>query len=502
MPINKKEFTMGFRINTNISAMNAQVNAMQNNRELSGSLARLSSGLRINSSADDAAGMSIADSLRSQSNTLGQAVKNGNDAIGIVQIADKAMDEQVKILDTIKTKAAQAAQDGQSSDSRKALQGDITKLMEELDNIANTTSYNGMNLLSGAFTNKQFQIGATSNQTISVNIGDTTSAKIGSTRFESTATVTSAQDLTTGTIHITNAGVTTTIAGVKISTGAGNGLGAMAEAINRFTDATGVSAKAVVQTTASAAVAAGDVTSLVLNSVTLGTIKDVKANDSDGKLVNTINAASSLTGVTASIDEKGRLNLTSIDGRGIKASGTISNAVAKSGGTESYGKLVMTKVGSGDIIISNSGTNLFGSNDEATVNLRSVNGLIISTAAKAMGGYANTVQSAGANATMGLGVGVTTREGAMAVMSIADSAIKQLDKIRAGLGSTQNQLTSTINNISVTQVNVSAAESQIRDVDFAEESANFSKRNILAQSGSYAMSQANSVQQNVLRLLQ
>lgn len=279
----------------------------------------------------------------------------------------------------------------------------------------------------------------------------------------------------------------------------------MAEAINRFTDATGVSAKALVQTTASAAVAKGDVTGLVLNSVTLGDIKDVQANDSDGKLVNTINAATALTGVVASIDDKGQLNLTSVDGRGIKASGTISNAAAK-GSVESYGKLVMTKTGSGDIIISNTGTNnVFASNNEATVNLRSVNGLIISNAAKAMGGYANTVQSSGVTgnaATLGLGVGVTTRAGAMAVMSIAESAIKQLDKIRAGLGSTQNQLTATINNISVTQVNVTAAESQIRDVDFAEESANFSKRNILAQSGSYAMSQANSVQQNVLRLLQ
>ena len=138
----------------------------------------------------------------------------------------------------------------------------------------------------------------------------------------------------------------------------------------------------------------------------------------------------------------------------------------------------------------------------ATVNLRSVGGLVISNAAEAIGGYANKTQSADAHSTIGLGVGVTTRAGAMMVMSIADSAIGQLDKIRSTLGSTQNELTSTINNISVTQVNVTAAESQIRDVDFAQESANFSKRNILAQSGSYAMSQSNAVQQNVLRLLQ
>ncbi|PPB60444.1 flagellin N-terminal helical domain-containing protein, partial [Campylobacter hyointestinalis] len=151
---------MGFRINTNIAAMNAHTNAVVNNRSLDGSLGKLSSGLRIQTAADDASGMSIADSLRAQASGLGQAVKNANDAIGIVQTADKAMDEQIKILDTIKTKAIQAAQDGQNSDSRRALQNDISRLLEELDNIAKTTSFNGQQLLNGSFSNKEFQIGA------------------------------------------------------------------------------------------------------------------------------------------------------------------------------------------------------------------------------------------------------------------------------------------------------------------------------------------------------
>ncbi len=116
---------MGFRINTNIGALNAHANSVVNARELDKSLSRLSSGLRINSAADDASGMAIADSLRSQAATLGQAINNGNDAIGILQTADKAMDEQLKILDTIKTKATQAAQDGQSLKTRTMLQADI-----------------------------------------------------------------------------------------------------------------------------------------------------------------------------------------------------------------------------------------------------------------------------------------------------------------------------------------------------------------------------------------
>ncbi len=181
---------MGFRINTNVAAMNAHVNASVTNRNMDSSLQKLSSGLRINSAKDDASGMSIADSLRSQSQTLGQAVKNANDGMSILQIADKAMDEQIKILDTIKVKATQAAQSGQNANSRAALQDDITRLMEELDNIASTTSFNGIKLLSGQFTNAEFQIGAYSNETIKASIGATSSDKISSTRFEPSATIT------------------------------------------------------------------------------------------------------------------------------------------------------------------------------------------------------------------------------------------------------------------------------------------------------------------------
>jgi flagellin len=181
---------MGFRINTNIAAMNAHQNGTITNRAMDSSLQKLSSGLRINSAKDDASGMSIADSLRSQAQTLGQAIRNANDGLSILQIADKAMDEQIKILDTIKVKATQSAQDGQSAQSRAALQDDITRLMQELDNIAMTTSYNGLALLSGQFTNKEFQIGAFSNQVIKASIDPTSSDKIGNTRFETSAVIT------------------------------------------------------------------------------------------------------------------------------------------------------------------------------------------------------------------------------------------------------------------------------------------------------------------------
>jgi len=172
---------MALRINTNVAALNAHKNMIKNDNALSSSLERLSSGLRINKAADDAAGMSIADSLRSQSMGLGQAIKNANDGINIVQTADAALEESINIVNTVKTKSIQAAQDGQTTESRAAIQADIDKLMQELDTIAKTTSFNNQKLLSGAFTNKSFQTGAYTGETTNITIGSAEANKIGHT---------------------------------------------------------------------------------------------------------------------------------------------------------------------------------------------------------------------------------------------------------------------------------------------------------------------------------
>ena len=489
---------MGFRINTNIAALQAHAAGVENNRKLSSSLEKLSTGLRINKAADDASGLQIADSLRDQADSLGQAIKNANDAIGLFQIADKAMDEQIKILNTIKVKATQSAQDGQNTETRKALQEDIVRLMEELDNIAGTTNYNGKNLLSGNFTNQKFQIGAYSNQTITASIGATSSDKIGLTRFETGKVITAAADVTL-TFKAVDGVHDIKLESVTISTGAGTGIGVLAETINKNTDKTGVKASWQVQATGSAAVGGGDITSLTINGIKIGDIKDVKANDKDGKLVAAINRLKDQTGVEAFIDERGNLNLRSVDGRGIKVTGgNLSKAGINSDGIENYGRLTLTRLDARDIIVSGTGVGLSSSAD-ATINLRTIKGNFTADQASAIGAFANGNV---VNHSMSIGAGVTTLRGAMAVMDIADSAAKLLDKIRSDIGSVQNQLVSTINNISVTQVNVKAAESQIRDVDFAAETANFQKHNLLAQSGSYALSQANAVQQNVMKLLQ
>jgi len=496
---------MGFRINTNVAALNAHAAMQITNRNLNNSLEKLSTGLRINKAADDASGLQIADSLRNQADSLGQAIRNANDAIGVMQIADKAMDEQVKILNTIKVKATQAAQDGQTSETRKALQEDIVRLMEELDNIAGTTTYNGKSLLSGSFTNQEFQIGAYSNQTVKASIGATSSDKIGNTRFETGKVMTAAGEVSLKFVNVDGVH-DVQLESVKISTSAGTGIGVLAEVINKNSDKTGVKASWQVIQTGSAEIQGGDITGLTINGVKIGDVLGVQKDDSDGKLVAAINAVKDQTGVEAYVDERGVLNLRSLDGRGIKVSGTGLDTAAgmSAAAVENYGRLTLTRLDARDIQISGTNYTLTGFNNsaaeaQATINLRTIKGNFSADQASAIGAFANAHV---ANFGQEIGAGVTTLKGAMAVMDIADSAQRMLDKIRADIGSVQNQLVSTINNISVTQVNVKAAESQIRDVDFAAETANFQKYNLLAQSGSYALSQANAVQKNVMKLLQ
>ncbi|EEP3258182.1 flagellin, partial [Campylobacter coli] len=493
------------------------------------------------------------------------------------------MDEQLKILDTIKTKATQAAQDGQSLKTRTMLQADINRLMEELDNIANTTSFNGKQLLSGNFINQEFQIGASSNQTIKATIGATQSSKIGLTRFETGGRISSSGEVQF-TLKNYNGIDDFQFQKVVISTSVGTGLGALADEINKNADKTGVRATFTVETRGMAAVRAGTTSdNFAINGVTIGKV-DYTDGDGNGALVSAINSVKDTTGVEASIDANGQLLLTSREGRGIKIDGNIGGgAFINADMKENYGRLSLVKNDGKDILIS--GSNLsstgFGATQfisQASVSLRESKGQIDANIADAMGfgsvnkgvmlgGYSTVTAymssagsgfSAGSGYSVGSGkgystvltttnpitisaasqlskvynvsagsgfssgstlsqfatmkttafgvkdetAGVTTLKGAMAVMDIAETAITNLDQIRADIGSVQNQVTSTINNITVTQVNVKAAESQIRDVDFAAESANYSKANILAQSGSYAMAQANSVQQNVLRLLQ
>ncbi|MFT7004929.1 MAG: flagellin [Sulfurimonas sp.] len=490
---------MGFRINTNIAAMNAHRNSANTNLKLDKSLQSLSSGLRINTAADDASGLAIANSLRAQASGLGQAINNANDGIGVVQTADGALDEYENIINIVRTKAIQAASDGQNEDSRSAIQRDISKLIEEAQNIATTTSFNGQKLLDGTFQNRAFHIGAYKDETVSVSIASTQTDAIGmhvNTEGKGGANsgvVNAAADLKTAALAFDDKfsinGVLTGVSSAASEESGDNLIGhsagsawAKATAINSVETATGVQAKAQTIVTgenvAGGKIIAGD---LIINGTDIGDV-NVDVSDASNSLMNAINNKSEDTGVIATHDGA-KIILTANDGSEIKIS-TINQSqvatglglIASDGDQYNSGKLTLSSEKSVEVQEGATGFSGFG---------------------------------AGANDLFSVSTGhpvgesdVTTREGAENTILTMDHALTALDQIRSDIGSTQNQLESTIRNISVTQVNVAAAESQIRDVDFAAESANFSKNNILAQSGSFAMSQANAVQQNVLKLLQ
>jgi flagellin len=389
---------MGFRINTNVAAMNSHMYSERTNKELDKSLTALSSGLRINSAADDASGLSIANSLRQQAQGLGQAINNANDGIGIVQSADGALDEYTKIIDTIRTKSIQAASDGQTLDTRQAIQADIDRLTEEAQNIAATTSFNGQTLLNGGYENKSFQIGAYSGQTVNININDSQTDKVG--KFA----------LSDGTTTVTTAGGSTLTLSISTEDGV-----AVTAAITTTTGNT--------------------------------SLQNAQA------LVDAFNAAAQ---------------------QGTNSAGETVQAGVRA-------SVIETTAGSGNYTVRLDSAKDFDVTSDAGTGL-----------ANATANLDNALST----------IDVTTRAGAQKAIITSDYSLRDIDKTRSDIGSVQNQLESTVRNISVTQVNVTSAESQIRDVDFAAESANFNKQNLLAQSGSYAMSQANSVQQNVMRLLQ
>ena len=538
---------MSFRINTNITSLSSNNSTERTNKKLTASLEHLSSGLRINKAADDASGMTVADSLRSQASSLEQSIASGNDAIGVLQTADYAMAEQIEIIDTIRVKAIQAANDFHTRDSRLAIHQDIMRLLEEFDNIANTTTFNGHKLLNGNFSNKNFQMGAYSNETISITIPRADSKAVGHLSFatssplmyENTTDFAKAEwtfTLNHGTIG--NEKLEFNFTGQDLLT---QGFKYITDRVNAVHVETGIRASARSDLATPVPILGqlipGPV-NLSINGYQILSNATVQKGDADGLVLNAINSQSSLTGVTATMDN-GRMMLTSHKGLPIYIKTNESGAKGALGLQFSdpaaganptsflndvlvLGELTFSKYGSiptsysitpvNDIAKKQKGVVSTGISDngktkfedsttphKAAVNLHDfLTEPMSGTLSKAMGH--GVVGTQGSNVTQE--PGVLTYNGSQTLIDIAVVALGDLDRIRSDIGSIQNQITATINNISVTHLNIKAAESQIRDVDFANEVAQFNKQNILSQSGSYASAQANQIQQAIIRLLQ
>lgn len=667
------------RINTNIAAMNAQANNAQVNKTLTNSLEKLSSGLRINKAADDASGMAIADKLRTQASSLGQGIANANSGNALIQIADKAMAEQSNILDIVKTKLIQASTSTTSENGREAIRKDIQKLLNQIDNIAEQTTYNGINLLNNKGADFIFQVGERRQDTI----GFTTAYAINTAGLGSAG----AEGTTTATLQMTSSALTfegeqsditatfqSTAGGISISGTAQTTASLIADA-NFEVSAENVRGFTILS---SLGAATSGVT-LQTNDIELRGILDLQANSSlsltklsEGlyKLVSSTDGAQSsfifdngvevditdlkISGVTSGTaaatsdimgiitSEDVTIHKTSgvrdVDISGITSAGVVTDNFdvetrsETAGGLDFKANVAVIKDGTFAVRNDDTTTNdhiaintdsVTGSKQEelaftvaaddvksitllmtagtASVTLRSSDAVTTTALDNRVGGNltknldgsytlqstkanegvtldfgdegidigslsfegvqkgtaaglneaiyiktsstvnitndststaqdtgdfgvqtANTVTSTGATDTvtliaetvspgmafenleglLSLGENELTAEMALNFMNVIDDAMTQLNTVRSDFGSTQNQLEAAIRNMMVTQVNIKAAESVIRDVDYAAESAHFNKQNIIAQAGTYALSQANNVQQNVMKLLQ
>ena len=500
---------MALVINTNIMSLNAQRNVTNTNNDLATSLQRLSTGLRINSAKDDAAGLGIVDRMTSQIRGMNQAMRNANDAISLSQTAEGAMQESSNILQRMRELSVQSANDSNSSADRGNIQKEITQLQSELNRIASTTTFNGNNILDGTFSGAKFHVGSNANETISVTIGNLSANSMGayqSTSLGNVGVISADEDTDVNNV----AGATITVTGLAssdVTYGANASAAEIAQAIENVKGDTGVSASAStsVDIDYSTGVAVGEAVSFDLSAVNgAGTAQGSTVNISHtltsttdlSGLRDAINAESTRTGVSASLNTAaGSITLTNSDGHNIFIN-SVSNGTANDN---------VLDVGATAATFSSSDTlqnNTAGGNSNAVV----VGGQV-STSSSSSFTVTGTVPTFAAadlagSLTSVADVDVSTQVGSNTALTVIDEALRNVSDARADLGAVQNRLEFTISNLGSVAENVTAARSRVQDADFAAETANLARSQILQQAGVAMLAQANAAPQSVLALLQ
>ena len=488
---------MAQTINTNVASLNAQRNLNSSQTSLATSLQRLSSGLRINSAKDDAAGLAISERMSSQVRGLNQATRNANDGISLAQTAEGALGEIGNNLQRLRELSVQSANATNSASDRAALQAEVDQLTAEITRVASTTQFNGLNLLDGSFANQDFQVGANANQTITIqSIGNAKATALGAHKMtlDGTAlgTVTAGTTLpaANGVQSESDLTITTAMGGTTaaISWSAGADAKDIAAAINSKANDFGVTATASNSATISGISEDGTIT-FALNGSNISA-SGVTTSDYSS-LVTAINSASGSTGVVASFTTSGLTNsitLTAADGRDIEID-TYANSGAGAASTVSFSGTPLTEGAA--------------SNDSAiktgTVELSSSKGAISTAAAGAdvfAGAGVNTSTLSSVSA-----INIKTASGAQSAISVIDAAIQTINSSRGDLGALQNRFSSTIANLQTSAENISASRGRIVDADFATETANLTRGQILQQAGTAMLAQANSLPQGVLSLL-
>ena len=515
---------MSLIVNTNAMSLNAQRNLSASSGDLAQALQRLSSGLRINSAKDDAAGLAIASRMTTQINGLTTAQRNANDGISLAQTTEGALQEVTNNLQRIRELAVQSANATNSSSDRSALDQEVQQRIAEIDRIASQTSFNGQKVLDGTFGNATFQVGANVGETISIglstsmrttSIGKTADYVNGTTQYSSTLAVgqqgtgVDGNALASGdlSIAIGSGAAVGVVASVDNSSGTGN---AGRTAASAYSKVQAINTSGINDLTATADTtvtfdfaAVTDTTSTYSLSINSQAIySSYGAAITGDAMAQAINANAATTGVTASFDSgNNRMSLSASDGRNVTVSQTTGTDTAGLGQgltttTASYNNttndaLTATTTATGAAV-----SNTF----VGTIRLTSTQSITLSGNNETRIGYAdNSAMALGSSALNS--VSVTSVANANTAMNRVDAALSSVSTLRSTFGAIQNRFASVVQSLQAISENLSASRSRILDADFASETANLTRSQILQQAGVAMISQANSQPQSVLALL-
>jgi flagellin len=495
-------------INTNTSSLNSQRNLSSSQASLATSLQRLSSGLRINSAKDDAAGLAISDRMSSQIRGMTQATRNANDGVSMAQTAEGALASSGDILQRIRELAVQSSNATNSSSDRQALQTEVGQLGQELNRIAQTTTFNGQALLDGTMGTANFQVGADANQLISVSGANFTTNTYGNNRVESDGVAAAATSAAAGsTINIAGPLGSATVTSVAYAAAdpsatpptleKGSTAKSLAAEVNNNTSKTGVTATARTDTNLSMAtagaysftLASDDLSKPVTISFTVGGAADSATDFASA--ISAVNAQSANTGVTAQYDkENGGIKLSNASGSNI----AVGYATGDIGVTnyKADGKIAASP----EMTLSSTVANAVS---QGRVTFDSEKSFSVTDAGS---GFATSAANAGASQLKSVAsLDITSFDGAQLAIKIADAALASVNGQRAQYGALQSRFSSAISNLATTTENLSASKSRITDTDFASETANLTRGQILQQAGTAMLAQANSLPNGVLSLL-
>ena len=496
-------------INTNTASLVAQAAQANTNKAMDTAMERLSTGQRINSAADDAAGLAISTRMGANISGMNQAIRNALDAQSLIDTAEGAQTETMNLMQRMRELAVQSANDTNSQSDREALNDEIVQLRTEIDRIASTTTWAGQKLLDGTFVGKSFQIGSFAGETLRIDQDAMTSAALGEYQYSTTGMASAAASAATATMSQTNITVLGKDGSATAATSAGDSAKVLAAAVNTDTASTGVKAKAhtALEFSYAASTAPTTTTTFTLNGG--GTASSIVASVTDvtdlTALLTAINSKSGTTGVTAEFNgnDKSKLILRESDGDNI----TISNFTSLNGTSNLSATIKEQSNYEGTSFTT--GVTLASGGTDSTIytgvaKFTSTQSFSLSaTAGTATTAYFGDTDAAKSSSLSKVStIDISTRAGAEAALSVLDTAMEMVADSRGVLGAVSNRIDSTVSNLTNIVTNTEASRSRIQDADFAAETSNLTKAQILSQAATAMLAQANASKQSVLSLLQ